>query len=148
MNRFVDLLNQASALPISEQTAFLRQKAAQMLQANGFKFLTLEETTPEPSSQMRIGIAPYSHADLELLDELAEEAVHGRLLPRINIDIFDVLSCQRMSDFDRYIPGITPVYQTPVVGIWENEVLAKSASGARARQLIQNQLISTTEKVG
>ncbi len=52
------------------------------------------------------------------------------------IEAFDVAACRGMQDFERYIPEIGQVYQTPVVGVWENGVLDQKASGARARELL------------
>jgi len=87
---------------------------------------------------MLVGIAPYSLPDLELLDAI-KEALKQKPSCEERVQVFDVLTCASMKDFDERIPGIGQVYQTPVVGIWEDGVLVQKASGAKARQLTLEQ---------
>ena len=83
-----------------------------------------------------IGLAAsYSIPDLELLD-VVDDAIQAGGPSLATVEVFDVLDCREMSDFEKYIPGVTPVYQTPVVGIWEQGVLRAVGSGAVARDLI------------
>jgi hypothetical protein len=89
-----------------------------------------------------LGIATHSLPDLELLDALAvtlseRHHNHGDL-----VEVFDVVTCTNMKDFEDRIPGIGEVFQTPVVGIWENGVLIQQGSGARARQIISERFLS------
>jgi hypothetical protein len=88
---------------------------------------------------MLLGIAPYSLPDLELLDALKESHRQNSTSSQ-RVQVFDVLSCTNANDFDQYVPGIGRVYQTPVVGIWENGVLVQKATGLKARQLISEHI--------
>src|SRR5262249_50610849 len=90
---------------------------------------------PSQGKRLLIGVAPYSAADLQLLDATNEVLAQARGEP-IRVDVFNVLECQSMADFDSYLPGIGPVYQTPVAGLWEEGVLRETASGRAARELI------------
>ena len=47
-------------------------------------------------------------------------------------------------DFERWIPGIAPVYQAPVAGRWENGVMVAGAWGAKARDLIKQFMLDHT----
>ena len=89
-------------------------------------------------TRLLIGIAPYSISDLCLLDQLLSIVVEDK--GKIAIDIFDVLSCTTMGDFDKYVPGISQVFQTPVIGVWHDGVLIEAASGAAGRKLVQRYL--------
>jgi hypothetical protein len=89
------------------------------------------------SSGMRllIGVAPYSAYDLRFLD-LVNQALQTSLPDAPRVDVFDTLDCQRVEDFDAYVPGIGPVLQTPVVGLWENGTLKQKAAGKLGRELV------------
>jgi hypothetical protein len=52
------------------------------------------------------------------------------------VEVFDVQDCTGQSDFEQYVPGIAPVFQTPVVGIWENGKLIAKGSGRAGRDLV------------
>jgi len=84
--------------------------------------------------RLLIGVATYSTADLKLLD-----AVNRWLAGRtdIRVDTFDVLDIVHPSDFEKYIPGIGRVYQTPVAGLWAGGVLAEAGSGIAARRMLE-----------
>jgi hypothetical protein len=72
---------------------------------------------------------------MQLLDALQEKLT--QIPPRDErIEVFDVDSFTSMADFDKFIPGIGPVYHTPAVGVWHNGVFEEKASGVTARELI------------
>ncbi len=96
---------------------------------------TPQQSTPTHKNRMLIGIAPYSSGDFELLDSLAQ-AVRKVPLVNLRIEVFDVSACRTMSDFELYVPGLGNVYQTPVVGIWTNNVPIKRSWGYRAKHII------------
>jgi len=69
--------------------------------------------------------------DLELLDAIeARLTAEGR---NETIYLFDVSAFPDFKDFEKYLPGIGRVYQTPVVGSWKDGVLKERLSGAVAR---------------
>jgi hypothetical protein len=74
----------------------------------------------EPMQGLRvvIGIAAnYSLPDLEFLDAI-DEVLRQDVAYRGAIEVFNALETSQMEDFEKYIPGITPVVQTPVAGSW------------------------------
>src|SRR5262249_27284589 len=87
----------------------------------------------ERGKRLLIGVATYSEYDMRLLD-LLDDALGESRCSSIHVDVFDVLDCPTMDDFDRYVPGVGIVLQTPVVGVWENGVLKDKGSGAPARE--------------
>jgi hypothetical protein len=86
----------------------------------------------EPHDQnVLIGVATYSLEDLKLLDEI-EQRLRVRSVPE-KISVFDISAFTEMGDFERHLPGIGKVFQTPVVGFWRNGQLTEPLSGAAAR---------------
>ena len=82
------------------------------------------------AGRMLLGVASYSVADLAVLDTLNEAASSKEAIwPRL--DVFNVLDCRSIQDFEKYVPGIGKVFQTPVVGYWEEGLLKEKKRGAK-----------------
>ncbi|HEV3144311.1 MAG TPA: hypothetical protein VGZ47_10530 [Gemmataceae bacterium] len=95
-----------------------------------------------------VGVATYSALDLrllEIIDRKLEEA--SRNGATLHVEVFNVLECRDQADFEKYIPGIGTVFQTPVVGIWENGVLVHRATGAAARSLLESRLNTDLDQI-
>jgi len=137
MTTLTELFQQSKAVGPVNNGAYVRSRAAQVIRDAGFRLKKFVSIT-RPNDGVVMGIAFYSLPDLQLLDELVQASKSGH---SYSIDIFDVLDCKSMADFDQLIPGVTPVYQTPVVGIWESGKLIEKAWGATARQLILDKYI-------
>lgn len=158
MNHFTQLFFSHPELsPGERQRAVERELPSQVDQS------LLHWWSPEPPPVHRrllIGFASYSRYDMRLLDlicgalEVSAQARHHvapaiplggfglvRLPPQpARVGVFSVLDCKSQSDFDKYIPGIGSVLQTPVVGLWVDGVLQKRATGAAGRALIADEL--------
>jgi len=116
-----------------EHTKDLSARLAEALSGSQLHFWKPGDPVARLNRRVLIGVAPYSRYDVNLLaalDELQLDSSFER------IDIFDVLACQSQADFEKYIPGIEKVYQTPVVGLWENRRLVQHLSGNNARELL------------
>jgi hypothetical protein len=95
-----------------------------------------EELIPSDGIYVVIGVATYAPPELELLDEV--DAAHCGWCSNARVAVFDVLNCQRVTDFDRYIPGIGDVAQTPVAAVWERGTRVDTAEGLhRTRELLR-----------
>lgn len=79
-----------------------------------------------------IAIATYSVLDLELLDAL--EAKLSCEEQKQSIYVFDVFAFPEFGDFEKYLPGIGKVFQTPIIGAWTDGILEEKLWGAEARQ--------------
>jgi hypothetical protein len=88
---------------------------------------------PRQGNRLLIGVATWSASDMRLLDAIAQ-ALHERA-PALAVDVFNVAECRAPADFDRYVPGIGAVLQTPVVGLWSEGRLVEKASGFAGREL-------------
>lgn len=97
-----------------------------------FYFYYLNDPIPKDMPRLLIGVATWSKLDMEFLDSL-ELKWHGQ--KRLWIDIFSTYVCKKQRDFEDFIPDIEQVFQTPVVGYWENGNLKQCATGAKAREL-------------
>lgn len=51
---------------------------------------------------------------INLLDAL-DETVDGGTAK--TVDVFNLLDCKSQLDFDKYYPGITKVFQSPLLGV-------------------------------
>ncbi len=137
MKNFVDLLLKASEHPVRAQ-----QKAAELFPSlvvmSKMRLWRIGDSVPDVGSSILIGVAAsWSLYDLQLLDDLNKRLTSASELID-QVDVFDVSDCKEMKDFENYIPGIDNVYQTPVLGYWENGVLKESLSGFPARNWLVN----------
>ena len=93
----------------------------------GFEVRTANQALPHDGNLLLIGLAAsYSRPELQLLDEIA--AAMERTSHYV-VGVFDVSQLQQMQDLDNFIPGLTPVYQTPVVGLWKDRELIVKKKG-------------------
>lgn len=133
--KIVELFEQARRLAPKDQASFVGAKLPEALVGSPISVWRRGDPIPVVDRRILIGIAPYSLPDLQLVDKLTE-VLKRRPGVRDSVQIFDVLSCSKMVDFEGYVPGVGSVYQTPVLGIWENGILVERATGAKARQII------------
>src|SRR5207249_3483682 len=54
----------------------------------------------------------------------------------LTVEVFNVADCSPPETFDRYVPGIGHVFQTPVVGLWSEGHLVDKATGRAGRELV------------
>lgn len=132
--KIASLFKEGLHLQPQERDAQIRSNLSQILKQAGIKDW-IPEPAPRQGRYILLGIALYSLPDLELLDMIVQSSLNGQNKDE-HIQVFDVLTCSTMSDFEARIPGIGLVYQTPVVGLWEDGVLIAKASGASARDLV------------
>ena len=128
MNRFSSLLKYSAAKDPA---------AAQKKARSGFRRAVLQSefTLRMPSAPLGktgrhfiIGVAIYAADELRLLDELESSLpANGRGSP--TIEVFDVLQCQQMQDFEEFVPGIGNVSRTPVIGVLIDGTLVDKATG-------------------
>lgn len=92
---------------------------------------------PSDSDRILLGVAVWSRYDLELLDGLTVTLTeHSQLPPIYVFDVDVVVESKGVDAFELYVPGIGKVYHTPIVGIWQNDVLRARASGYNGRELL------------
>jgi hypothetical protein len=137
MITFGELFREGQKINPLDNGAFARLNAQEALSGSGITFRSSE--VPElPRNGAIIGIAFYSLADLSLIDELVIARRDKNLSHSgsESVVLFDVLTCKSMGDFEQLIPGIGPVYHTPVVGIWKEGQLVETGTGAKGRMLL------------
>lgn len=139
MMSFAELFHEGKKINPLDNGRFVLSRGEDMLAEAGIELgcRGAIETGPHRDGVV-IGVAFYSLPDLELLDRIIAARKVRPAQASEAIIIFDVLGCQSMEDFARLIPGITPVYQTPVIGIWRGGHLVHKETGARARELISS----------
>jgi hypothetical protein len=134
MKRFSSLLEPRSEMSVAQQQRDAAEQLAGLLRGSRLHLWQPGDPVPSRGRRILLGVASYSLPDLALLDTLNEAHVQGSIWPRL--DVFNVLQCQSIQDFERYVPGIGKVFQTPVVGYWEEGLLKERAWGKAGRDLL------------
>jgi hypothetical protein len=134
MTRLARLFREGHKQNPQDNGQLARSRAAGVLRGSGIVLATDSDQLSVQDGAV-VGVAFYSLPDLELLDDLAFDR---HVLHSETIVVFDVLSCKKMADFERWIPSIGPVYQTPVVGVWQDGLLVDVGVGKKAREILSN----------
>jgi hypothetical protein len=109
-----------------------------LIEAAGFNRWRVGDAICRTPRRLLIGLASYSIRDVELAQAIISRPLSERT--SLVIEFFNVLDVVNMEGFQQYIPGIEPIYQTPVIGIWEDGILVRSAQGTAAVQAIKDLL--------
>jgi hypothetical protein len=128
--KFTELFTEyASRVPGEQQEQIL---AALPVRAKEIGVRVWKPGDPIPSHGRRllIGVTQWSRDDLEVLDAVCE-VVKGDQL-----DMFILGECKSQAEIEDYVPGVGPVFQSPVVGVWEDGILVDKGSGWEAKQLL------------
>ena len=140
--RFADLLELNANLLPGQQQQRAAQEFPSVVQNSHMEIWRPEEELPARGAHIWIGIASYSIPDLEMLDAI-EAKLSREPTQNETIHLFDLSSLTDIGDFEKYLPGIGKVYQTPVIGIWEDGVMKEKASGTAAKNwLVQRYQLS------
>ena len=137
MKTFASLLaNPGADFPATVQQNAERRFGQQISQSR----LHRRELSEPPgvNQYVVIGIATYSPLELALLDEINSQS---RLWSdRWRIDVFSILGCKSLDDFQKYMPGVKQeIHQTPVVAVWDQGKLVTCTTGLKAsRDLLQH----------
>jgi hypothetical protein len=136
--RFIDLLTEQYRRPAQERAEWVTLQLRQLLSGSVLNSWHIEDLFPTVGHRVLIGVATWNGYDLRLLDALTE-TIH-ELGAQERIDVFEIEEEARTSGgygyFDRVIPGIGEIYQTPLVGIWESGALKQRGSGFVGRKLV------------
>jgi hypothetical protein len=138
MRRFSSLLEPRYEMSVAQQQRDAKEQLAALLQESRFHPWQPGEPIINRGRRILLGVASYSVADLALLDTLNEALEQGSIGPRL--DVFNVLECRSIHDFEKYVPGLGKPFQTPVVGYWEEGLLKEKAWGKAGRDLLANVL--------
>ena len=107
MKRFSSLLEPRSEMSVGQQQRDAAEHLAGLLRESRLHLWQPGDPVPNRGRRILLGVASYSLPDLALLDTLNEADEQGSIWPRL--DVFNVLQCQSIQDFERYVPGIGKV---------------------------------------
>ena len=107
MKRFSSLLEPRSEMSVGQQQRDAAEQLAGLLRESRLQLWQPGDPVPNRGRRILLGVASYSLPDLALLDTLNEADEQGSIWPRL--DVFNVLQCQSIQDFERYVPGIGKV---------------------------------------
>ena len=127
MNTFSSLLKFRKGKPPTEAQERARRDFSGRLAQSKLALRNPADPIAPTGKHIILGVATYAAGELKLLDQLEEALKRGG--PQTDVAVFDVLDCQGPADFDRFIPGIDPVYRTPVIGVIADGKLVDQATG-------------------
>jgi hypothetical protein len=90
--------------------------------------LTSDAQPPAKGAYIVLGVATYSRPELELLDSL-ESRLSVRPNHPVAVLVFPLSECQSETDVQKRIPMIGRVLSTPVIGVWNDGKVVKTAQG-------------------
>jgi hypothetical protein len=93
-----------------------------------------DPVTGNGGKRLLIGVATWSGHDMMLLDAVSQALQESS--GDLTVDVFNVDCCLSQEAFERYVPGIGDVLQTPIVGLWSNGKLVDKATGKAGRDLV------------
>jgi hypothetical protein len=158
MNRFMTLFWSHRELDTSEREPIIAREFRAAVGQTPMVWWT--DNLPPVQRRLVIGAATYSRYEMCMLDLVAETLIRENArriqaggsvsanLPAgalayvqvpsapLRVEVFSTLNCLSQSDFQKYIPGIERVLQTPVVGYYEDGALRETATGAAGRALV------------
>jgi len=132
--KLVDLFFESMHMLPGDQQQYVISQFSKRVQDSGMKLWEPGDSIQHRGKRFLIGVAEFSREDLELLDALFELSDGSQL------DVFMLSKCKSQSDIERYVPDVGPVYQSPVVGIWEDGILVAKASGWQAKQILTKEI--------
>src|SRR5262245_50754445 len=137
MNAFTDLFRSPS--PAEETSPGQRQQAIDarfpsLVAGSPFRLWRPGDPFPQAGRRLLVGVATWSALDMALLDALAEAMREPPVA--LTVDVFNSADVVSHAGFESYVPGISPVFHTPVVGLWSEGRLTQAASGKAGRDLL------------
>lgn len=117
------------------RTAVSHQRLPEAVRAAGWNFLGRgDQFDPAGGPEaLVIGIAPWNDVELKMLG-----ALQRRLAPGVGaVWVFDIDDCENAEDIARFLPGVRPPAQTPVVAQYASGGLTRSAEGPKALDLLR-----------
>ncbi len=136
--KFSALLQYDCRLPLDVQQQEASEVFPQIVELSNLVLFAPENVCVH-SSRIVIGVATYSIYDMSLLDRI--DVCADTCFSGVSVEVFDIVDTyDKFGGFDHIFPGIEGVYQTPVVGVWNDGVLIERASGENARDLISKVL--------
>jgi hypothetical protein len=151
MNRFTSLWPHPGTPglhgPSADQAEVVRRFPAAVA-ASSMHWWSPGDPVAGRGARFLVGVAPYSWYDLRLLDRIDEAFSVWRSQeapPRV--DVFNTAECLTQEDFNRWVPGIAPVFQSPILGIWLDGRFLEAHQGFAARDLVARRFGSSSAEI-
>jgi hypothetical protein len=142
MNRFLDLTHRRH----DPDDPYAADKLLPDCVRNSpFRLWSPGDPIPQRGVFVLLGIATWSGYDTQLLDMLQEAIANRNGFPPVALFNAGILTS--IEAFERYIPGLPPPTQMPVVGVWRDGQLVDRAVGRFACDLVAHMFDFTGEDV-
>jgi hypothetical protein len=120
---------------VAEEGAAHEQECLRLIAEGGMHIWSPGDPIPPTGKRLLIGYVTWSGYE-QLLLQIVKEVMTGPNPPDIRVDVFDMDHCQKVEDFNDYIPGIGDVCCTPVVGLWVDGVLREKMACSPSRAIV------------
>ena len=133
MGKFEDLLRLNNPSEAVEQQRLAREQFPSVVASSRMSMWSPGEPFPSKGNRLLIGVATYSRYDMDLLDALDSQGWENDVIQLFELSVFS-----SMDEFEKFIPSLDKVLQTPVIGFWEDGQLTYRAQGAFARRWVRD----------
>jgi hypothetical protein len=144
MNRFSNLFWSHPGLNPGEQQRVVEREFPAAVADSRLRLWRPGDPIASHGVRILIGVAPWSGYDMRLLDVVDEGMGRG---PAMVVEVFSTSDCHTQKDFEKYISGVSAVYQPPVVGFWRDGRLEWSGQGAEARERVARLFGSGSDEI-
>ncbi len=93
---------------------------------------------PAEGEHVLVAVALYSVEDLALLDALDDRLRSSEAPQPLTVYVLDTSEITSQEGFQTLFPGIGPVYQTPVVGVFRRGALIAKGTGKQGRDVLHS----------
>jgi hypothetical protein len=143
MNKFIDLLNNNNFSKPEDQEEWAENIFPSEIANSNFSLWTLGDDVPDKETRYLLGVALWDIENLKLLDSI-ESQLSGNKSSKVCLQVFSISKLNDKNELEKYIPTIlstsSPVIHPPVLGIWENGILQKTAFGSAVKGILFEEL--------
>jgi hypothetical protein len=147
MTTFFDLFAQNARGPESwTDPTWLDREFLAALRRHGLAYWRPGDAIASSGERLLLGIAPTSGYDMRLLDVIVEghRQNNGQ---KLIVEVFNMWECTSDSEYDRRVPSLGVVFQSPVAGHWIDGRWTRSEQGFYARDWIAKLFGSSSDTI-
>lgn len=139
MTHFIELLDRVNAPELAKDFAAVAARSLFRLWKPGDPIAT-------DGTRVLLGVGPWNGNDMMLLDVLIEMSASATKTEPL-LELFNADDCLDQKAFANYVPGVAPVLQMPVAGLWSNGKLQWRGQGYAARDRVAHLFGSSSDAV-
>src|SRR5438128_1682260 len=120
---FTELFMEKAGMFGAEHDNYVLPRFAVLIKEKGIRIWKQGDAIPSRGRRFLIGFVLWDRLNCEALDAMCESLKGDQL------DLFMLDECKSQSDIEGFVPGVSTVFQPPVIGVWEDGRLAAKGWG-------------------